>query len=91
MVVNGYIKQAIETWNKMLKTQQEVVKEMIEAQKITIPLFTQFNILHKNTAVFRARVQSGGRISIPEPDRVALNIKEGDVVKVILIKEDVER
>ncbi len=91
MVVNGYIKQAIETWNKMLKTQQEVVKEMIEAQKITIPLFTQFNILQKNTAVFRARVQSGGRISIPEPDRVALNIKEGDVVKVILIKEDVER
>jgi AbrB family looped-hinge helix DNA binding protein len=36
-------------------------------------------------AMFKTTVQTGGRISIPEAERQALNIEEGDLVQVILI------
>jgi AbrB family looped-hinge helix DNA binding protein len=38
-----------------------------------------------NNAMFKTIVQSGGRISIPEAERNALNIQEGDLVQVIVI------
>jgi AbrB family looped-hinge helix DNA binding protein len=34
--------------------------------------------------MFKTTVQSGGRISIPEAERIALNIEEGDLVQVIV-------
>jgi AbrB family looped-hinge helix DNA binding protein len=40
---------------------------------------TQYN------AMFKTTVQTGGRISIPDAERRALNIEEGDLVQVILI------
>ena len=82
------MKIAVETWNQMVKFQQEVLKEALNFQKSVMPLFLQFNIFQDNMAVFRAKIQSGGRISIPEADRAALGLKEGDVVKVVVIKED---
>jgi bifunctional DNA-binding transcriptional regulator/antitoxin component of YhaV-PrlF toxin-antitoxin module len=33
------------------------------------------------TATFKTRVQSGGRISIPDVEREALGIDEGDIVQ----------
>jgi AbrB family looped-hinge helix DNA binding protein len=36
-------------------------------------------------AMFKTTVQTGGRISIPEAERQALNIEEGDLVQVIVI------
>lgn len=38
-----------------------------------------------NTATFKCRVQSGGRISIPDAEREALDIEEGDLVQTIVI------
>ena len=35
--------------------------------------------------MFKTTVQSGGRISIPDAERKALRIEEGDLVQVILI------
>jgi AbrB family looped-hinge helix DNA binding protein len=35
--------------------------------------------------MFKTTVQSGGRISIPEAERQALGIEEGDLVQVIVI------
>jgi AbrB family looped-hinge helix DNA binding protein len=35
--------------------------------------------------MFKTTVQSGGRISIPEAERQALNIEEGDLVQVIVV------
>jgi bifunctional DNA-binding transcriptional regulator/antitoxin component of YhaV-PrlF toxin-antitoxin module len=35
--------------------------------------------------MFKTTVQSGGRISIPEAERQALNIEDGDLVQVIII------
>lgn len=41
--------------------------------------FTNYN------AMFKTTVQTGGRISIPEAERNALGIEEGDLVQVIII------
>ena len=40
------------------------------------------------TATFKCRVQSGGRISIPDAERDALDIDEGDLVQAIVIPID---
>lgn len=37
------------------------------------------------TATFKTRVQSGGRISIPDVEREALGIEEGDIVQAIVL------
>jgi bifunctional DNA-binding transcriptional regulator/antitoxin component of YhaV-PrlF toxin-antitoxin module len=36
-------------------------------------------------AMFKTRVQSSGRISIPDAEREALDIGEGDIVQTIVI------
>ena len=36
-------------------------------------------------ATFKTRVQSGGRISIPDAEREALDIEEGDIVQTVVI------
>jgi hypothetical protein len=36
-------------------------------------------------AMFKTTIQSGGRISIPEAERQALKIDDGDLVQVIVI------
>jgi hypothetical protein len=38
-----------------------------------------------DTAVFKTRVQSGGRISIPDVEREALGIEEGDIVQTVVV------
>ncbi len=37
------------------------------------------------TATFKTRVQSGGRLSIPDAEREALDIEEGDIVQTIVV------
>jgi len=36
-------------------------------------------------ATFKTRVQSGGRISIPDAERETLDIEEGDIVQTVVI------
>lgn len=36
-------------------------------------------------ATFKTRVQSGGRISIPDAEREALDIEEGDIVQAVIV------
>ncbi len=36
-------------------------------------------------ATFKTRVQSGGRISIPDAEREALDIEEGDIVQAVVV------
>ena len=38
-----------------------------------------------SSAVFKTRVQSGGRISIPDAERDVLDIEEGDIVQAFII------
>ena len=37
------------------------------------------------TAIYKARIQKGGRIKVPEEERTILGLEEGDIVQVILI------
>ncbi|MFB6079996.1 MAG: AbrB/MazE/SpoVT family DNA-binding domain-containing protein [Haloferacaceae archaeon] len=41
-----------------------------------------------HAAVFKTRVQSGGRISIPDAEREALDIGEGDLVQAFVVPLD---
>lgn len=45
----------------------------------------QFTNFGMGAATFKTRVQSGGRISIPDAEREALNIGEGDIVQTIIV------
>lgn len=36
-------------------------------------------------ATFKTRIQSGGRISIPDAEREALGIGEGDIVQTVIV------
>jgi hypothetical protein len=47
--------------------------------------FTMLKGLSFYNAMFKTTVQSGGRISIPEAERQALDIEDGDLVQVIVI------
>ena len=73
-------------WESVVKVQQELMKRFAEMQSSFLE-FNKFTPFSNNIAVFRAKIQSGGRVSIPEADRTALNLREGDVVKVIVLKE----
>lgn len=45
----------------------------------------QLMTLAGQNAVFKTRVQKSGRVSIPDAEREALGIEEGDLVQVIVI------
>lgn len=78
-----YFKEIQKFWENLFKMQMSV----LETLNIVLKNNLIINALDENVAIFRAKVQSGGRISIPETDRVVLNLQDGDIVKVIVIKE----
>lgn len=47
--------------------------------------FDTLESLSREAAVFKTRVQSGGRISIPDAEREALGIEERDLVQAFVI------
>ncbi|WP_251330165.1 AbrB/MazE/SpoVT family DNA-binding domain-containing protein [Haloplanus pelagicus] len=47
--------------------------------------FSQLGAMSMGTAMFKTRVQSGGRISIPDAERETLDIEDGDIVQTIVI------
>ena len=81
-----YLKKSLEMWENVVKVQQELMKRFTEIQSSFLE-FNKFTPFSNNIAVFRAKIQSGGRVSIPEADRTALDLKEGDIVKIVVIKE----
>lgn len=52
---------------------------------------SQLSAMSMGAAAFKTRVQSGGRISIPDAEREALGIDEGDIVQTIVIPLDTNR
>lgn len=46
---------------------------------------SQLSAMSMEAATFKTRVQSGGRISIPDAEREVLGIDEGDIVQTIVI------
>lgn len=47
--------------------------------------FSGLGRMAMGAAAFKTRVQSGGRISIPDAEREALDIEEGDLVQTFVI------
>ena len=70
-------------WENSIKMQLKFMESFMNA----LENLTKFSLMQNNMAVFRTKVQRGGRVSIPEADRISLQIKEGDIVRVIVIKE----
>ncbi|MEM2760754.1 MAG: AbrB/MazE/SpoVT family DNA-binding domain-containing protein [Nitrososphaerales archaeon] len=74
------------TLKRSTETQAEFLRRMASMQFETMQGL--MNVLHTITnfnAVFKATVQSNGRISIPEAEREALGIEDGDLVQVIIV------
>ena len=80
-------KQLQEAGEQVAETQQEMWKSMIDAGSAATPFDSSppFGPMNMGTATFKARVQSGGRVSIPEPEREALDIEEGDIVQTVVV------
>ncbi|PSQ28315.1 hypothetical protein BRD06_04200 [Halobacteriales archaeon QS_9_67_15] len=82
------------TWPPMLSGWQEASEQAMEQQRQFLNQMMQAGAggLDMNqlgamsqTATFKTRVQSGGRISIPDAEREALDIEEGDIVQTVVI------
>jgi len=66
-----------------METQQEMLSQMMQAGAGGLDM-NQLGAMSQ-TATFKTRVQSGGRISIPDAEREALDIEEGDIVQTVVI------
>ena len=77
--------------DKILNYQKSIIESYLriitEYHERVVEIFTNYRKLEGNSAVFRARIQKGGRIAIPEIEREAMNLKEGDIVRVVIIKD----
>jgi hypothetical protein len=68
--------------------QQKLFEQFLEASSAGMPdasPLSQIGQMGMGSAVFKTRVQSGGRISIPDAEREALGIDEGDIVQTVVI------
>ena len=76
-------KKAVE---KGSEAQKELAKQVSSIQMDAMQnYFAMLRGLSFYNAMFKTTVQSGGRISIPEAERQALDIEDGDLVQVIVI------
>ncbi|SIR60989.1 AbrB/MazE/SpoVT family DNA-binding domain-containing protein [Natronorubrum thiooxidans] len=81
-----FTEQMQEAGEQVAESQQELLRKMMQAGGSN-PFDTSSALgpMNMGTATFKARVQSGGRISIPGPEREALDIEEGDIVQTIVV------
>jgi len=79
----GSYKKAIDSTTQ---AQQDFLKKFSNLQVDAMQnFFSMLQGLTFNHAMFKTTIQSGGRISIPEAERQALKIDDGDLVQVIVI------
>src|SRR5919112_6824945 len=80
---NVDLKKTIE---KTTEFQQDLVRQFSNFQYNAFQnMFSSLQGFTNYNAMFKTNVQTGGRISIPEAERQALGIEEGDLVQVIII------
>jgi hypothetical protein len=83
---NGDIDSYKKAVDSTTQAQQDFFKKFSNLQLDAMQNF--FSMLQGLTfyhAMFKTTIQSGGRISIPEAERQALKIEDGDLVQVIVI------
>ncbi len=79
-----FLEQFQELDEQAAEGQRELMQQFAFANSMT-PFNGLTGFPGTEAGVFKARVQSGGRISIPEPERDAHDIEEGDIVQAIII------
>jgi hypothetical protein len=79
----AFAEQFQEAGERALSTQQELFRQFLSGSDGSSA--TPFGPMNMGTATFKTRVQSGGRISIPDAEREALDIEEGDIVQAIVV------
>jgi bifunctional DNA-binding transcriptional regulator/antitoxin component of YhaV-PrlF toxin-antitoxin module len=68
------------------EAQKDFIRQFSNIQQDAMQnYFAVLQSLTFHNAMFKTTVQSGGRISIPEAERQALNIEDGDLVQVIVV------
>jgi hypothetical protein len=66
------------------RSQQELFQQLLTGGGDRSGLAPQLGSMSQ-MAMFKTRVQSGGRISIPDAEREALDIQEGDIVQTVVV------
>ncbi len=78
--------QLQEAGEQALNTQQEMMQKILSGDAGGAGTsLSPFGPMGMGTATFKARVQSNGRVSIPDAEREALDIEEGDIVQAIIV------
>jgi hypothetical protein len=90
MADNPDTNEDMESYKKAMESttqaQQDFLKKFSNLQVDAMQnFFSMLQGLTFNHAMFKTTIQSGGRISIPEAERQALKIEDGDLVQVIVI------
>ncbi len=73
-----------ETGEQAVEQQAELFRQLMDGSGMPGFDMSQLGAMSQ-TATFKTRVQSGGRISIPDAEREALDIEEGDIVQTVVI------
>jgi hypothetical protein len=84
------LKALQETSEQATRTQQEALQSLFSGPSVgsSTPdlgdISEQLGTMSQ-MATFKTRIQSGGRISIPDAEREALDIGEGDIVQTVVV------
>jgi hypothetical protein len=74
-----------ETGEQAIEQQQELLTQLFSAGMSGSGMDMNQLSAMTQTATFKTRIQSGGRISVPDAEREALDIEEGDIVQTVVI------
>ena len=80
-----WAEQFQEASEQAVERQTEFARQMMTAGTQGPNRLPEFATSSLGTATFKPRVQSGGRISIPDAEREALDIEEGDIVQTVVV------
>ena len=82
------LKAMQETSEQATRKQQEALQSLFMSGQAGTPdlgdITEQLGAMSQ-MATFKTRIQSGGRISIPDAEREALDIGEGDIVQTVVV------
>lgn len=84
-MMRQFQEQMQEASEQAMTTPQELFTQFMQPSAGSSNAMTDLKGLTMGSAMFKTRIQSGGRISIPDAEREALDIGEGDIVQTIVI------
>lgn len=75
-----------EAGERVMERQLDLFEQMVQTTRGNgVSDVSQLSPFGMGAATFKTRVQSGGRVSIPDAEREALDIEEGDIVQTIVV------